>query len=89
MGQHLPPNPFNPQTTLRFALAEAGDVRIRVFDVAGRQVRALQLPGLPVGWHEAEWNGTDAAGPRVASGSYLVRLEAPNRYDQIRVLLLK
>jgi hypothetical protein len=83
------PNPFNPRTTLRFALAEASDISLRIFDVAGRQVREFRLQGLPAGWHETDWDGTDEADRRVASGSYLVRLEASNRHDQIRVLLIK
>jgi hypothetical protein len=43
------PNPFNPSTTIRFELPEAGPVRLSVIDVAGRLVRALVDDSMPQG----------------------------------------
>lgn len=71
------PNPFNPVTTLRFALpADAGRVRLRVFDLKGRVVRTLVDGRLPPGRHEVQWRGRDEDGREMASGVYLYRLEA-------------
>ncbi len=70
------PNPFNPQTTVAFDVARAGPVRLGIFDLRGRQVRALVSAILPAGRHEVRWDGRDAQGREAASGVYLCRLEA-------------
>ncbi|HPU86411.1 MAG TPA: FlgD immunoglobulin-like domain containing protein, partial [Candidatus Latescibacteria bacterium] len=77
------PNPFNPSTTIRFTLTEAGHVTLAVYDVNGRLVRTLVGPTasaaqtFPSGPHEVVWDGRDSNGREVASGVYLVRLIAP------------
>jgi len=70
------PNPFNPSTTVDFAIAAEGRVALHVYDVAGRLVKTLVDGELESGEYEATWDGTDAAGARVASGVYMLRLEA-------------
>jgi hypothetical protein len=70
------PNPFVEQTTFEFALPRAGDVKLTAFDAAGRLVRTLALGRQPEGTHRVAWDGRDDAGRIVASGVYLVRLEA-------------
>ena len=70
------PNPFNPSTTIRYAIELPGLVKISVFDVAGRHVRTLvSRRHLSAGTHTVTWNGTDDAGRAAASGVYIVRLE--------------
>jgi len=68
------PNPFNPSTTIRFELARAGDVTISVYDATGAFVAAIANRRYEAGAHDVRWNGTDAAGTRVASGLYFYRL---------------
>ncbi len=70
------PNPFNPQTTLRFDLHHAALVRLTIHDLRGRLVRSLVNEEIQPGAHEATWNGRDDAGALVASGRYLVRIDA-------------
>lgn len=70
------PNPFNPRTTIRFDIPAAGPVRLVVYDVAGRLIRVLADADLPPGTHESVWDGSDAAGRAMASGTYFVRLVA-------------
>ena len=65
------PNPFNPSATIRFALPEAAEVRLVVYDVMGREVARLVEGQHEAGFHEARFDGT-----RMASGTYLYRLEA-------------
>ncbi len=69
------PNPFNPQTVVRYAVPEAGPVRLSVYDPRGRLVRTLVNEDLPAGSREAVWKGEDDGGRRVASGVYLAVLE--------------
>lgn len=83
------PNPFNPRTTIKFELPEAGSVRLSVFDVAGRLVRTLVDESMPLGSHEAIWDGKDASGREVGSGSYLVRLEFGKDVKTTRMGLLR
>ena len=71
------PNPFNPSTDLYFRLPEAGDVSLRLYDVAGKLVRVVHEGRLEAGDHHRPWDGRDQAGRAVASGTYFARLIAP------------
>jgi flagellar hook capping protein FlgD len=82
------PNPFRARTTLRWSLPTAGDVRLRVHDVAGRVIRTLQNGRLAAGEHSAVWDQRDDAGHRVAPGLYFVRFEAAGRSLGQKVILL-
>jgi hypothetical protein len=85
------PNPFRPSTSIGFSVPSAGDVRLRIFDAAGRLVRTLVDEPRTVGrWAEA-WDGRDTAGRPVAAGVYLYRLEASGeggRVDETRKMTL-
>jgi hypothetical protein len=70
------PNPFRDRTQLRFSIAQAVEVRLRILDVAGREVRTLVNGPLAAGPHTVRWDGCDATGSPVAPGVYLQALEA-------------
>jgi flagellar hook assembly protein FlgD len=70
------PNPFKETTTISLTLAKPGDVRVAIFDVAGRKVRSLGEGAMAAGLHEFMWDGLDDRGHRVASGVYFVRLDS-------------
>jgi len=81
------PNPFNPQTKIRFQLAKPGRATLKVFDVRGRLVRTLIDKNMPAGYYEQIWLGRDNKDRRVASGVYLYRFTAPD-YEQSRKMVL-
>ncbi len=82
-GMTAAPNPFNPQTEIRFTLPAGGDVKLTIFDVRGRAVRTLVSGTLAAGAHAIVWNGRNDAGRAQASGVYLALLEAgPVRLTQ-------
>lgn len=83
------PNPFNPSTKVRFALAAQGQVDVKIYDVAGRLVRTLVSGVRDAGEHEIVWDGTDDGGRGVSSGTYLLRMEAPDRTESRRMMLVK
>jgi hypothetical protein len=83
------PNPFNPSTTIRFALPEAGHVTLAVYDINGRLVRMLVGQTLLPGHHEVVWDGYDAVGRAVASGVYVYRLTAPQGVVTRRMVLAR
>jgi hypothetical protein len=70
------PNPFRDGTLLRFTIARAGNVRLRIFDLAGREMRTLVDGPLAAGSHAVRWDGRDATGRQAAAGVYLHAVEA-------------
>lgn len=84
------PNPFNPSTELRFALAEPGRVTLTVHDLSGRRQRALlEAAPCPAGEQRLVWDGRNDAGVALPSGVYLLRLEAAGQTLSRKVTLLK
>lgn len=81
------PNPFNPETEIRFELAAPSDVSITVFDAAGRRVRVLAVEPRPAGVHAIRWNGQNDAGETVSSGVYFYRMTTAG-FDQTRKMVL-
>ncbi|MBM4119035.1 hypothetical protein FJ251_15135, partial [bacterium] len=62
---------------------------LEVYDLAGRRVRTLVDGPLPAAQHEAIWDGADAAGRRLASGVYFVRLVAGDYRASEKLVLVK
>jgi hypothetical protein len=83
------PNPFRAQTKIRFALRRADPVMIRLFNLAGEEVKVMSLRPAQTGWQEAVWDGSDRAGKRVSSGVYFYRLETGNLSATGRIVYLK
>ncbi|MCA9756184.1 MAG: T9SS type A sorting domain-containing protein, partial [Candidatus Eisenbacteria bacterium] len=83
------PNPFNPRTTIRFALSRSGPVELTVFDVAGRRVRSLVQGELEAGSHEVTWDGLDEAGNPLSSGIYWTQLQANGRSFSKKATVLR
>lgn len=84
------PNPFNPETKIRYELTAASPVRLAIFDASGRVVRHLESAAAkPAGLYELRWNGRDDTGAAVASGVYLYRLQAGSFEETRRAVLLK
>jgi hypothetical protein len=83
------PKSFNPVTTIRFDLDQAGPTRLCVYDLRGRMPQVLVDRELPPGRHRATWNGRDRSELRVASDIYVVRLEAPRLTTARKMVLLK
>jgi hypothetical protein len=78
------PNPFNPLVRIRFSVPEEQEVRLRVFDLAGREVAVLASGVLSPGWHELPWNAQS-----LASGQYMARLQSGDQTRTIKLMLLK
>jgi phosphodiesterase/alkaline phosphatase D-like protein len=83
------PNPFNPTTTVRFSMPEAGKVKLVVFNILGQRVKTLIDGELEAGFHQLMWNATNNNGLKVASGVYLYRIEAGSFVKTRKMLLLK
>jgi hypothetical protein len=83
------PNPFNPQTMVRFSLAEEGRVELTVYDVRGELVRRLLDSEMASGEHVVSWDGRDDGGRSLSSGVYFVRFQSGRVRTTERVLLIR
>lgn len=83
------PNPFRNQITLKYALPEAQDVTVAVFDLLGRRVRTLAEGRQEAGPHRVNWEGTDASQRRLASGTYFLRVSTDEKQHVEKVVLVR
>jgi hypothetical protein len=83
------PNPFNPATEIRFALAAAGRVQLVVYNTLGQKVRTLMDQVREPGESRVVWDGLDGGGHAVASGTYFYRLSWPGGEVTRKMTLLR
>ena len=82
------PNPFNPETSIGFELGEEGWVELTVYDVLGQRIRRLVAESLRAGVYRMVWDGRDVGGGAVSSGVYFYRLQAGQRFTEMRRMML-
>jgi hypothetical protein len=83
------PNPFNPSTTISYGLAEAADVKVKIFNSRGQLVRNYNEGQKNAGSYTLIWNGTDNNGQNQATGVYFVRLQAGKKVFNSKAVLMK
>ena len=84
------PNPFNPTTTIRYALPTAAKVSLIVYTVRGEKVATLaEEVRREAGYHAVVWDGRNDAGAAVASGVYFVRMQAGFFMQARKMVLIK
>lgn len=83
------PNPFNPSTKFKYALPEGKNVKVIIYDLNGRRVTELVNNYQNAGTYEVTWNGKNDSGVKVASGSYIYRIEAGDFIQVKKMVLLK
>ena len=89
------PNPFNPSTSIRYALPAPGTVTLTVYNILGQKVHILvEHQHQEAGFHVVDWNGRNAAGRQTGSGIYFYRLEVRDAtgggevYSNVRKMVL-
>ena len=84
------PNPFNPETQIRFSIGNSELVKLVVYDMMGRQIRTLIAgESFNSGFHAINWNGLNDNGEKVPSGMYVYRIKAGDFIDFKKMLLVK
>ena len=83
------PNPFNSQTVVSYFLLEPGLTRLEVFALSGQRIAVLHQGPQQAGYHRLHWDGRDAAGHPVASGTYLYRLMTSEDVLTRKLVLLR
>jgi len=78
------PNPFNPSTSIAYQLKTAGQVKLSVYDILGREVAVLADGVQGAGAHEVRFDGNG-----LASGVYIYRLQAGTFVEQKKMVLQK
>ncbi len=82
------PNPFNPETTIGYELAESADVTLQIYNVVGQVVRTLiAAESQAAGRYQIRWDGMDDRGVSVSSGIYFYRISA-GEFQTVRKLML-
>ncbi len=83
------PNPFNATTQINFALPNAGNVSLKIYNVAGQLVKSFNQP-MEAGYRTITWDGTNSNGDNVASGVYFYRLDVEKQFSKtLKMTLLK
>ena len=81
------PNPFNPETEIRFALTRNSHVLINLYNTLGQQIGTLVDTQYTAGVHSVHWDGKDRNGRPVSSGVYLYQIQA-GEFSQVRKMSL-
>ena len=71
-GLKASPNPFNPDTVVRFILGQADHVQLRVYDATGRQIALLADEQMQPGSYNIPWDGLLTQGRKAPSGVYYI-----------------
>ncbi len=84
------PNPFNPSTTIRFAVPHyTGELELIIYDILGNKIKTLHDGSISSGTHELKWNASNENGNAVPSGIYFAQLISGEFHQTIRMLLIK
>jgi len=81
------PNPFNPETTIRYSVKEAGPVAIEIYNLKGQLVKSLVGEDKAAGEHSVIWKGTDNNNRPVSSGVYFYKMSA-GQYSSVKKMIM-
>ena len=70
------PNPFNPSTTISYALPYSSNVELTIYDITGKVVKTFNENVQSAGYQNIVWNGTNQNGSKVSSGVYFYKFSA-------------
>ena len=83
------PNPFNPSTTIKYVLADNGFIKIKVYDILGKEVATIVNEFQKAGYYEKSFSFNNASNGGISSGMYLYRLEAGTYSKIMKMMLIK
>jgi immune inhibitor A len=83
------PNPFNPETIIKFEAATESDIKLEIFNLAGQRIKVLADGVFPAGIHEMKWDGKDDSLQETASGVYFARLTRSGKSLIAKMLKLR
>lgn len=83
------PNPFNPNTNIKFSLKENSPVQLDIYNISGQKVRTLLNANMAAGNHIVTWNGLDNSGRSVGSGVYFFKMNSGKYTSTKKMILMK
>lgn len=83
------PNPFNPETLIRFSLPKAGQAKLTIYNITGQIVRTLVNDNLGAGLHSFRWDGRNNNGEVSPSGIYIYEVVSNGQRQAKRMTLTK
>ena len=83
------PNPFNPSTVIEFAIPEASEIILEIYNIRGQKVRTLLSVQMPAGYYSSIWDGTNDHGVGVASGTYIYLMKAGDQTFSKKMVFMK
>ncbi len=83
------PNPFNPNTQIKFGLPSQQNVEIDIYSITGQKIITLVNNTMSAGYHTVNWNATDANGAKVSSGVYIYQLRCGNEVFTKKMIFAK
>jgi hypothetical protein len=83
------PNPFNPTTTINFALAKESNVKLSIYNVKGQKVKTLIDSKMKTGKHSVVWDGKDSNNNQTATGVYFYRFETEDYKKVNKMIMIK
>jgi hypothetical protein len=82
------PNPFNPETTLKYQLPESADVMLEIYNMLGQVVRTLVNEQQSAGRYSIQWDARNDNGHSLSSGIYFYRIQAGGEFAGVKKMLL-
>ncbi|HOQ81423.1 MAG TPA: FlgD immunoglobulin-like domain containing protein, partial [Candidatus Cloacimonadota bacterium] len=83
------PNPFNPTTTIFYALGEVSNVKVSIYNVKGELVKNYDMANQSIGDHKIVWNGFDNNNKACTSGIYFFRVETDSYSMTKKAVMIK
>jgi len=83
------PNPFNPNTNIRYSLKLGGKVTINIYNIKGQLVKTYVNEHTLPGYYQVSWDGRDLQGKPMASGIYLYQLKSSDYSETKKMILAK
>jgi hypothetical protein len=87
------PNPFNPETEIKFGLPVSSNVSLMIYNLQGQEIKTLINGRAEAGYKHVKWNGTNESGDTVGAGIYIYRIQAYSledntQFSQTRKMIL-
>lgn len=83
------PNPFNPETFIKFSLEKSAKIKLEIYNSIGQKVKTLVNTTYDSGLYYKKWDGTNNLGIKVASGTYYYNLRINGKSTTKKMLLIK
>jgi hypothetical protein len=83
------PNPFNPETVIRYSLEQKSEITLAVYNLKGQKIKVLISEKRVPGEYSVVWDGKDDSGKEASSGIYFYRLSTEFGQETKKMLLIK